>query len=146
MGLSGLVAAIGLLVVSFVVPRFTCSEPYRADTYVKFPNVSYAAEVVDTVPTRQKGLSGRKCIPAGQGMLFSFDEAGKHGFWMQDMHFAIDIIWLDNDLKVVTVENGVLPSTYPHIYFPTENARYALELKAGQASSHGVVIGSTAQF
>lgn len=113
---------------------------------MNFGSVSYAAEVVDTVPARTKGLSGRKCIPNKQGMLFSFDEAGKQGFWMQDMHFPIDIVWMDSELKVVTVEYGVLPSTYPKIYFPTENARYVLEVKAGEASQHSVGVGMRATF
>src|SRR4051812_34888171 len=44
---------------------------------------------------RQKGLSGRKSLSQNQGMIFIFDHPDKYGFWMKDMLFPIDIIYIN---------------------------------------------------
>lgn len=66
-------------------------------------------------------------------MLFVFEEDGYHAFWMKDMKFSIDMIWLDESMAIVHIERNVSPSSYPNTYKSPEPARYVLEVQAGTA-------------
>lgn len=102
-------------------------------------------EIADTDPERSQGLSGREGLLPNHGMLFVFDSPGYHAFWMKDMKFSIDIIWINADSKVVWIEKNLSPETYPNLYKPPEPAKYVLEVPAGFVEEHGVVIGSVVQ-
>src|SRR4051812_48326835 len=54
-------------------------------------------EVADTPEARERGPSGRESLPQGSGVLFVFDAPATYGFWMKDMRFPIDIVWLDEE-------------------------------------------------
>lgn len=97
--------------------------------------------VADTESTRQQGLSGRAGLAQDEGMLFVFPEDGKYAFWMKDMFFSIDILWLSADGAVVYMAKNVSPSTYPNNFMSNTPARYVLELPAGYVEAHGVQIG-----
>jgi len=74
-------------------------------------------------------------------MLFVFPEDGVYRFWMKDMRFSIDIIWLSDSGEVLHIEHSLAPSTYPNSYGPTTSARYVLEVPAGFAVFHNLHIG-----
>ena len=97
--------------------------------------------VADTEEERQKGLGGFAGLESGQGMLFVFPADGEYGFWMKDMRFAIDIIWIAADKTVVDMAENVSPDTYPNVFSPSEPARFVLELPAGAAKAYGLSIG-----
>lgn len=101
-----------------------------------------AIELADTPALRTLGLSGREEVPDDYGMLFIFDEDGKHSFWMKDMRVSIDIIWIAADGRIVHIEKEVSPDTYPAVFVPETPARYALETRAGYAEDHGWGIGT----
>jgi uncharacterized membrane protein (UPF0127 family) len=101
-------------------------------------------EIADTPAEREKGLSGRTSLAENKGLLFIFEYAGQWGFWMKEMKFPIDMIWLGKDLKVVDVKKNVAPDTYPEVFLPAGDALYVLETKAGfSAKNH---IGTGTQF
>ncbi len=63
------------------------------------PNSSINIEIVKDEESRRLGLSGRPSIDDDSGMLFEFDdESAQHCFWMKDMLFSIDIVWLNSSL------------------------------------------------
>lgn len=90
------------------------------------------------------GLGGRTGLPANTGMLFMFPQDGKYAFWMKDMHFPIDIIWLASDGTVAYLVPDLSPSTYPQSYAPNTPARYVLEVPANFAAQHKIVVGTKA--
>ncbi len=102
--------------------------------------------VADTPESRQKGLSGRAGLAPDEGILFVFPQDGKHGFWMKDMRFSIDILWLNADGRIVHIAKSVSPSTYPQSFVPTKPARYVLEVLAGYVTEHGVAIGDVVRL
>jgi uncharacterized protein len=113
---------------------------------IVLPNGSeLTAEIVDTPETRQRGLSGREEFAEGQAMLFVFDEAGEHGIWMKDMKFSIDIVWLDEQGKVVHIEDRVSApegdETSLPTYYSQAPAKYVVELMAGVADINRLQIG-----
>ncbi len=97
--------------------------------------------VADTEETRRQGLSGHPGLAADEGMLFVFPKDGEYAFWMKDMRFSIDILWLSSNGSIVYMAQNVSPDTYPHDFVPAKSARYVLELPAGYAVAHGIVLG-----
>lgn len=98
------------------------------------PNGRVTVEVMDTSELRSRGLSGRESLDNSKGMLFVFDYvSAEHCFWMKDMKFSIDMVWLDAEKHVVTVRPGVAPESYPDKFCPDLQAKYGLELASGRA-------------
>jgi hypothetical protein len=54
-------------------------------------------EIVETGEDRSRGLSGREGLEPDSGMLFVFESPGRHGIWMRDMNFPIDILWIGRE-------------------------------------------------
>jgi uncharacterized protein len=104
-------------------------------------NVSLNAIVADTEEKRIKGLSGRKSLSSKQAMLFIFDKPDRYGIWMRDMTFPIDIVWIDQNMRVITVVSRAQPDSFPNVFEPTDDALYIVELKAGFADENNINIG-----
>ncbi len=100
------------------------------------------AEVAKTGEEKARGLSFRNCLNPGSGMLFSYELPGDYCYWMKDMNFPIDMIWLDEEKRVVTIKNSVLPSTYPQSFCPDKPTRYVLEVSSGYAQQAGWLVGT----
>jgi uncharacterized membrane protein (UPF0127 family) len=94
------------------------------------------AEVADTPARKQRGLSGRASLGNSEGMLFPYPEPGLHGFWMPDMHFDIDIVWIRGG-RIVEVTPNVSKDEPGAIHRPREPADLVLELPAGTAERRG---------
>lgn len=113
----------------------------RKIALVSIQNHSFRAQVVETESEKQKGLGGQKAICSDCGMLFFFDKPGKYSFWMKDMLFAIDILWI-MDGKIIFIEKNVLPS-FSGTMRPAENVNRVLEIKAGTVDSLGISLGDS---
>jgi uncharacterized membrane protein (UPF0127 family) len=107
-----------------------------------------AVELSTTTAAIQQGLSGRLSLDPGSGMLFIFSKPAIYRFWMPDMHFPLDMIWI-NDGAVVDISANV-PTTFdpadPTFYRPDKPAQYVLEVNAGFSAAHGIVPGDTVVF
>lgn len=91
--------------------------------------------VAATPNQRRRGLSDYDSLDDNEGMLFIYDQPGNYGFWMKDMDFAIDVIWLDEDYEVVTVKRNLSPSSYPNTFYPTKPAKNVIEVASGTAQT-----------
>lgn len=107
-------------------------------------NKKYVLEIKDTDAERQQGLSGRESFPSANVMLFSFDTNTQRCFWMKNMKFDIDIVWLDERKQVVAVEHSVSPSSYPKSY--CHDSKYVAEFVAGTAKVNGISRGTQFDF
>jgi uncharacterized protein len=98
--------------------------------------------------TRQQGLMYRDGLAADRGMLFLFPQSGNYPFWMKNTLIPLDMIWIDERLRVTHVERNVMPCRADPCpsYDPGAAARFVLELAAGQAARHGVGNGSVLRF
>ena len=90
-----------------------------------------SVSIADTPATRRQGLSGTEELGRYQGKLFIFDEVARHGIWMKDMNYAIDILWFDAEGVLVDIREEISPDTYPDIFRPSDPALYVVELRAG---------------
>lgn len=102
--------------------------------------------IADSEEERVKGLSGQNKIGENEGMLFIFDEISRHGIWMKDMVFSIDIVWLSAAKTVIAIEKNISPDTYPKVFSSTLPDQYILELKAGETDRLGIRVGDLASF
>lgn len=109
-------------------------------------NTELKVELAESQGQRGQGLGDRKSLPENQGMLFIFDKPDIYPFWMRDMKFPLDIIWLDPDYKVVHIASDVKPDTYPQAFQSTQPAQYVLEINAGVAEKNNVTTGSRIIF
>ncbi len=116
-------------------------------TVLTFGGVKIVVEIADTPISRTRGLGGHTPLAENQGMLFLFPQADRHQFWMKDMKFPLDIVWLQNG-RVVDIAPRVPVSTTADlpVYTPRLPATSVLELKAGFTERHGVKIGDTASL
>ncbi len=114
----------------------------RHDVTITAPFGAVVAEVADTRSSRELGLSGRTGLHINEGMLFIFDVPGKYGFWMKDMLFPIDIVWINQNGIIVKGEENLSPSSYPSTFINDSDASYVLELAAGSIERYGLYLGS----
>lgn len=125
------------------IPSPTNTDDYVFNQLIEISvgDTTLQTEVVSTPETAMKGLSGREALGENNAMLFVFSEDARYGFWMKDMHFSIDIIWLASDGTVVHVEKSVAPETYPTVFNPEKPVRYVLEIEAGRTDELGISLG-----
>jgi uncharacterized protein len=102
--------------------------------------------LADTPALQQKGLGGRASLDDNQAMLFAFQDNEEHFFWMKDMLFSIDMVWLDEYKKVIHIEKRVAPETYPSSFGPNAPSRYVLEFDAGVTENINLKIGDSVSF
>lgn len=143
-------SAILILMAGLFLGFNTSSQPPSPSSGVTrtitIGGVPVHVEVVDTDASRAQGLSGHAPLESDQGMLFVFETDGAYPFWMKDMLFPIDILWVDAQGKVVHIEKNVAPDTYPASFTPDSPARYVLEVPAGFTDQHDIQIGDTANL
>lgn len=107
---------------------------------------SFSLQIARSEQERELGLGNRISLPANQGMLFIFPQAQPECFWMKDMHFSIDMIWVNADKQIVYIQHNVSPNTYPHSFCPAQPAKYVIELDAGTTDNTGMRVGQTLDF
>lgn len=134
-------AALLLLVVACPAEREPAASAYpTAEVTIGIHRIQ--VEVADTLDRRARGLSGRTRLAERRGMLFPYGRADRHGFWMYDMRFDIDIVWIRGDRIVdVTARAPHDPPGELPVYRPSEPADLVLEVPSGTADKLGWRIG-----
>lgn len=98
--------------------------------------------IAKTNKEKEVGLSEKNSIDNDQGMIFVFDKPDFYSFWMRNMKFSIDIIFVNKN-RIVTISPDANPSTDPSktenltIYKPEDPADTIIEIKGGLSSSYG---------
>lgn len=94
-----------------------------------------------------KGLGGRDSLSWDHGMLFRYPEPGFPGFWMKDMRFDIDIVWI-RDGRIVDISHRVRhsPDGPGRTIRPRALADTVLEVPAGYAQAHSWSEGNRVSF
>ncbi len=107
------------------------------------PRGTLRVVLADTADRRAAGLSKLDAVP-NDGMLLQWDAPGRHPIWMSQMRFALDLVWLDGDGRVVSVFANVPPCTATPcpLYEPpgSEKSTAVLELPAGKAATYGLTV------
>jgi len=93
---------------------------------------------------KKRGLGNRESLCGDCGMLFVFPEKGIYPFWMKNMNFDLDIIWI-GDGKIVYIAKNVAHNSLVTIK-PERAADRVLEINSGLSDKYGLVEGEKVFF
>ncbi len=137
----GLLIAIIIFVFVTQNGRFSnlFAFPTSHQSTITIDNQTFSVLVAKTEKEKEIGLSSRTGLPDNMGMVFPFDTPGFYAFWMKNMKFPLDIIYIHGN-KIVTIINN-LPNPTPQndtwqIVKPTEAADLVLEINAGLSKKY----------
>lgn len=111
--------------------------------YIK--DVPYSVYIAQTDATRAQGLSGITSMYVNEGVLFVFDSPIQVPFWMKEMKFSLDFIYI-RDGKIVDLRQNISPDTYPDLITSDVPFTYVLELNAGQIKQWKFAKGDPVTF
>ncbi|MEM9336595.1 MAG: DUF192 domain-containing protein [Patescibacteria group bacterium] len=130
-----------LTVVEVPVPKADPEETPFGTVPMTVGSVPVLASVADDREERILGLSGVPGMQEDEVKLFVFPRDDTWSFWMKDMLFSIDMIWVSATGTIVHIEESVSPETYPTSFKPDSPARYVVETVAGFSEKHGITKG-----
>lgn len=112
---------------------------------------TFSVTLARTDAEKNQGLSGKQSLQKNSGMLFLFSSPDYYSFWMKDMKFPLDIIYIQNNKIVTIFQNVPAPSSQNlqaqlPIYKPTVPADRVLEINAGLANIYNFHVGDTVIF
>jgi uncharacterized membrane protein (UPF0127 family) len=136
-----LVSVVVFLALLFNIP---CKQ--ENIKFVKIAGQDIKVDLALTPAEHEQGLSGRQNLKENAGMLFIFSRSGKYPFWMKDMNFPIDMIWLSEDLRIVYIKKNAAPESYPESFGPDTNAKYVLEVVSGFSDKNNLKTGDSVSF
>lgn len=114
--------------------------------YVKIANQIIKVELAISQEDQIQGLSRRISLKDDEGMLFIFQKSGLNYFWMKEMNFPIDIIWINENFQVIFIQEDVQPESFPEIFGPDEKSKYVLEIIAGFVRKNNLSVGDPIEF
>jgi uncharacterized membrane protein (UPF0127 family) len=112
--------------------------------WISVGRVKLQAEVVSTPGKRYLGLSHRRGLKEGQGMLFWMPEVEVQHFCMRGMELPLDFIWIVRG-RVVGLAQQV-PANFPGTLSSPEPVNYVLEVPAGFADRYGIKVGDEVKW
>ena len=111
------------------------------DSIIKSIDIEIAEDAYET----QTGLMYRDSMKANQGMLFVFPEADYHSFYMKNTRIALDIIYINSDKKIVSIQKNAKP--FDETSLPSKvPAQYVLEINAGLADTWNLEVGDLIDY
>lgn len=139
-----------VIILLFIIFIFSSKNlpPTANQNKVCFKESCFTVELATTDAQRTRGLMFRSSLADNQGILFIFDAEGEYPFWMKNTLIPLDIIWLDQNQKVVFISANTLPCVEEScpIVNPQEPAKYVLELNGGVAQKIGLSVGDQLSF
>ena len=133
-----------VLGIVFTLAASACSNDTGHTGYATFSeNIRITLEIADTPSLRAHGLMRRKHLNQQKGMLFIYPETGLLSMWMKNTLMALDVIFLAEDGKIVSVLEHLQPCLQTHcpVFSSKKNARYMLEVNAGFISEYRIQVG-----
>lgn len=107
--------------------------------------VVLTVEVAQSSEEKTTGLQGREELPDKHGMWFIFSKDGQYPFWMKDTSISLDILFVDQNFKIVHIISNTTPNS-ELLLVPPQEYRYALEIKAGSVASYRIAIGDRVEY
>lgn len=103
-------------------------------------------KIADEPYEQTQGLSGKEYMAEDEGMIFIFEQSLIPAFWMKNMKFGLDIIWIDAENKIIGLEKNVSPDTYPKTFSPSSPIKYVLEVNADWSDKNQIKAGDKISF
>jgi uncharacterized protein len=140
-----------ILIAGIAVYQFNKNQQpqLKKDGKVTIGSHAFDVEIVRDAKAQQIGLTKYTSIKETQGMLFIFEQPGEYGFWMKNMKFPIDIIFVQNE-TIVSIFQDVQPvkndTANPTIYQPQKPADRVLEVQSGLVKRYNIKDGDKVKF
>lgn len=138
-------SCISILVLSV----FSSGCGNASDHWIELAGQRFHVEIADNDNERSRGLMFRDSMDADRGMLFIHDKQMPLAYWMKNTKLPLDILYFDNERKLVSQQRDVPPCSLGNRCppYPSQGpARYVLELNAGQAAKLGLEEGAELTF
>lgn len=130
-------------------PKTETAQTASTNATVKINNQTFKVSVADEPNEWQRGLSGQDPLDEDAGMLFLFKTTDYHNFWMKDMKFPIDIIFIKGDTVVTVVKDAKPPTsnndTLP-LYKPEQPVDRVFEINAGLSEKYNIKKGDKVEI
>jgi len=136
--------SIFILIVTASILIYLKTKPQNQNPKLTINNTTISVEIKDTPETKKQGLSNREKLPQNQGVLFIFNQPAQYGFWMKDMLFNLDFIWIKDNKVVDLTENVPAPKNNqpPVSLKPKSPVNKVLEVNAGFIQKHHIKINN----
>jgi len=108
---------------------------------IEINNTSFKVKIAENPSEWKIGLSGTANLEEKEGMLFIFPILAERSFYMKNMNFAIDLLWIKDNI-IVGMEKNMLPDNGEKYYDSVEEIDMVLELKAGSIDNYNLNIGN----
>lgn len=131
--------ATSLLVGAFYFKKIQ-DKKNKQDNVISLGKCDISIETADNDELRRLGLSNRDSLCENCGMLFLFEKENNYSFWMKDMRFPIDIIWLRDD-KVVDISQDISHKSR-NVHTSKEKVNKVLELNANAVTRCQIELGT----
>ena len=117
----------------------------QSNSRLKVGNSVVKVEIRDDQVGRSLGLSGREGLGENEGMLFIFNSPAIYEFWMKDMNFPLDFVWIQ-DGKVVDLSEHIpapdkLTNEPPMTVRPDSSVTQVLEVNSGWVEKNRIKVG-----
>lgn len=136
-----LILIFGLIIFAGSYFFYNKDKYFFGEKNVTLGSHEFKVKLANTSKERAKGLGNKNNICYDCGMLFEFPEPGKYSFWMKDMRFPLDILWISGS-RVVKLEKNIA-SDYKGILMSEVEADMVLEINAGKSDEFNIKVGDS---
>jgi len=132
---------IGIILIFFAITAYVYFNQ-KFYSYVEIKGYKFFVELADTQFKQTQGYSNHQPIKDNEGMLFVFSNNTERSFWMKDMLFPLDMIWI-SDNKIINISRNLPPEGETPInkYYSGQPSNYVLEINGGLSDKLGLKIG-----
>lgn len=132
---------LAIIFLILTVSGFVYIGKYRT---IKIGGQKFLVELARTPKKQAQGLGGRAKISENRGMLFDFSKAEQHSFWMKDMQFDLDILWIKEG-KIAYIAKNISHKSSETIN-PQIMADKVLEINSGLVDKYNFKIGDSVKI
>lgn len=134
--------AIAVVLVGIFSLWFYTRHPLQSTVTIR--NATFVVDVAITPKEKEIGLGYRNSLATDHGMLFVYDHKEIYSYWMRNMNFPIDIIWID-DRTIVDITKDIPPpansTNQLPLYRPSIPVDKVLEVNAGLTDTYNISVG-----
>lgn len=140
--------AIVILITAFLFFLFYKGESKITEVSFVGKDAIVSAEIAKTPAAMMSGLMYRDLLPENQGMLFVFPIESRQSFWMKNVKFPLDIIFISKNKKIVDIKKDFKPCVTElcESYLSEKPTKYVLEVNAGFVEKWNINVGDEVKF